>query len=164
MARSLSNPGALVAHAVVRLAGMGRGCGGFVITCLLICEYLSALGARSEEHRLVAKRIQDLCWLWRPVRCWGLTTFLGHLLQDFLTPPSPHTHNSSKLMFSTYWSNFLPNSGFSSCVSASRPQEHLTLHVLGSKNTLEIKSAESLFAHSIKFEQTKRTGAVKTRF
>lgn len=46
---------ALVAHVVIRLTGMRSHFGGFVITCLLICEYLSTPWAKSEEQGLVAK-------------------------------------------------------------------------------------------------------------
>lgn len=65
-----------------------------MITCLLICEYLSALRAKSEEHGLVAKLVnydpEDLCCSWRPFRLdvilyvvyalyCGLSTVLNHL-------------------------------------------------------------------------------------
>ena len=46
---------ALGAHVVIRLTGMGSRFGGFVITCLLICEYSSSLCAKREEQGLVAK-------------------------------------------------------------------------------------------------------------
>lgn len=48
---------ALVAHVVIRLTGMRSHFGGFVITCLLICEYFSAPCAKTEEQGLVATLI-----------------------------------------------------------------------------------------------------------
>lgn len=48
---------ALVAHVVIRLTGMRSHFGGFVITCLLICEYFSTPCAKNEEQGLVANLI-----------------------------------------------------------------------------------------------------------
>lgn len=70
VAQSLFNPRCActtVGHVVIRLTGMRTHFGGFVITCLLICEYLFTLCAKSGGHRLVAKilsyDLEDLCCL-----------------------------------------------------------------------------------------------------
>lgn len=56
VAQSLFNPCCVctpVGHAVIRLTGMRSHFGGFVITCLLICEYLVTLCAKSGGHGIM---------------------------------------------------------------------------------------------------------------
>lgn len=62
VAQSLFNPCCIctpVGHAVIRLTGMSSHFGGFVITCLLICEYSVPLCAKSGGHKLLATFIKD---------------------------------------------------------------------------------------------------------
>lgn len=77
VAQSLFNPCCIctpVGHAVIRLTGMSSHFGGFVITCLLICEYSVPLCAKSGGHKLLATFIKDdlqvLCCLLSSAECY----------------------------------------------------------------------------------------------
>lgn len=77
VAQSLFNPCCIctpVGHAVIRLTGMSSHFGGFVITCLLICEYSVSLCAKSGGHKLWATFIKDdlqvLCSLLSSAECY----------------------------------------------------------------------------------------------